>query len=71
MDLLEFSIWDIAKWFVIVGGLVYVVFAVVVVRQVQLMTKTLEVNFEKPVQMLSYLHLLFAVGVLLLAFIVL
>lgn len=61
------SIWFIAKIFVIIALIVYVVFALVVVRQVQLMSRTVEVGFEIPIKMLVLAHLIFAIGVLFLA----
>lgn len=68
---LSLSVWGVAKWFVVFGFGIYLVFAFVVVRQVKLMTDTLEVDFEKPVIFLAYIHLLFAICVLLLSVIVL
>ena len=65
------SIWFIAKIFVIIGLSIYVIFALVVVRQIQLMTVTLEVGFEIPVKLLGFTHLLFAIGVLVIALITL
>lgn len=47
--------------------LIYVVFAIVVVKQVKLMTKTLELGFETCIEYLSYLHLAFAVLTFLMA----
>lgn len=61
------DIWFIAKAFVLVGLGVYFVFALVVVRQIQLMTDTLEVGFETPIKILGLLHLLFAIAVFILA----
>lgn len=61
----------IIKVFVVFGLALYVIFALVVVRQVQLMTDTLEVGFESQVRLLALIHLIFAVGVLLLAIFVL
>ncbi len=61
----------IAKIGVIIFLLAYIVFAIIVVRQVVLMTDTLNVAFGKFVVILSYFHLIIAVGVLLIALIVL
>ncbi len=71
IPILDVSIWFIAKIFVIFAILLYVVFALVVVRQVQLMTDTLEVGFETEVRLLSFVHLLFALAVLIFAFLIL
>lgn len=74
MELLPFigiSVWAIAKVFVVFALILYTIFALVVVRQVQLMTDTLEVGFERPIQVLALIHLLFAVSVLIFALIIL
>lgn len=49
----------------------YLVFSWVVVRQVRLMTDTLQLGFEGPVKFLAYIHLIFAVFVFLAALIIL
>ena len=71
IPILNISIWSIVKGFVIFGMCLYLVFSLVVVRQVQLMTKTLEIGFEWPIKVLSFVHFLFAVAVLLFAIIIL
>lgn len=71
IPLLGISIWTIAKIFVSIAFLIYIVFAVVVVRQVQLMTETLEVGFESALKMLALGHLIFAAIVFLAALIIL
>jgi len=65
------SIWGIIKIFAIIGLLFYIVFALVVVRQVQLMIKTVELGFDTPLRFLSIAHLLFAISVLIFALIIL
>lgn len=49
----------------------YLVFALVVVRQVKMMTSTLQLGFEGPAKMLSYIHLIFAILVLISAIVIL
>lgn len=63
--------WGIAKGFILVAFFLYIIFSFVIVRQVQLMTLTLEVGFETQLKILSYLHLAFAILVFLAALIVL
>ena len=70
-SILPFSVWTMAKVFVLFAFSLYIIFSLVVVRQVGLMTRTLEVNFEKPLILFSYLHFFFAVGVFVFAFLVL
>lgn len=71
LSILPFPIWAIIKIFFIIGLLVYLVFALVVVRQAKLMTATISMGFEAPIKILSYLHLIFAVIVLVLSVIIL
>jgi len=65
------SIWLIAKIFVLIAMAIYIVFAFVVVRQAKMMTDTLEIGFEAPIKFLALGHLFFAVGVFILALLIL
>lgn len=65
------SIWGIAKVFVLFALFLYFVFALVVVRQIQLMTDTLTVGFETPVKILGFVHLIFSILVFIIALIIL
>ncbi len=65
------SIYLVLKIFFIIGLLVYLIFALVVVRQVRIMNETLDVGLEGVLSLLSYLHLLFAIGVLAFALLIL
>ncbi len=71
LPLVNIAIWPIVKILVLFGLILYLIFALVVVRQVQLMTKTIQMNFEIPVKFLAVGHLLFAVAVFILALIIL
>lgn len=68
---IELPIWFFAKILFLFAILVYVFFAAVVVRQVYLMTSTLKVGFETLLRFIAWLHLLLALGVLFLVFVVL
>lgn len=65
VPIIGISIWSILKVFIIIFMVLYLIFAFVVVRQVQLMTDTLEVGFEGQLRFFSFLHLLFAAAVLI------
>lgn len=65
------SIWPIIKIFVLIFLAIYIVFAFVVMRQVQLMTATLAMGFEGQLKFLAFLHLLFALAVFVFAIIIL
>ncbi len=64
-------VWGIAKILVLIALGIYLIFALVVIRQVGIMTKTLEVGFELPIKMIALVHLLFAVGVFILGLVIL
>lgn len=61
------SVWSVIKVFILIFLGIYIIFAFVIVRQVQLMTTTLVIGFEKQLKTLSFFHLLFAFGVLFFA----
>lgn len=66
----EFAfLWTVAKVLALIGIGVYIVFAYVVVRQVKIMTDTIEVGYENLFKIFSYFHLLFSISVFLYALI--
>ncbi len=67
----DLSFWPILKIMFMIGLLVYIAFAVVIMRQVSLMTKTLELGHENFIKYMSIGHLVFAIGIFLLALIIL
>jgi len=71
ISLIGISIWSIAKIFVALALVLYIVFGLVVVRQVQLMIDTLEVGFETFIRALAIGHLVFSIVVFALALIIL
>ena len=67
----DISTWEIIKWFLIFGELLYLAFAFVVIKQVRVMIETLDIGFSFPVRLISYLHFLFALGIIMLSVIIL
>ena len=65
------SVWLVAKGLMVIALILYLVFAVVVIRQVQLMSRTLNGALELPLKLLSYIHLGLAVLVMLMAVVLL
>ncbi|MBI3443122.1 hypothetical protein HY008_00420 [Candidatus Woesebacteria bacterium] len=61
------SIWLIIKIMVLILLVVYIVFAFIIVKQVNLMLDTLDVGLEIPLKGIAIFHLLFAVGTFILA----
>ena len=64
-------VWTIVKLFFIIGLAVYSIFALVIVRQTQIMSTTVKLDFELAIKFLATLHLLLALGLLLFAIIAL
>lgn len=65
------SIWTVAKIFLVFALLVYGVFAAVVVKQVQVMTQTLQTSYSSYMKLISVLHLILSLAVLVLALVIL
>ncbi len=63
----NFNIWIIVKFLSMLLLAMYLIFALVVIKQVSLMTKTLQLGWEGLVRTLSYVHLAFAILVFLAA----
>lgn len=61
----------IFKAIISIAFVFYIIFAFVMVRQVNTMTKTLEVGLENTLRLVAMLHLLFSVGAFVAAFIIL
>lgn len=69
--LFSVSIWDVAKILVIFALFLYVIFAVVVVRQVNMMIDTLGGQLEIPIRIIAAIHLTGAILIFLLALVIL
>jgi hypothetical protein len=63
--------WVLAKPLFLVGFLVYLFFAVIIVRQVKLMTQTLNGLLSLPLLLISIIHLGVAIGVFILTLVIL
>lgn len=69
--LMNFSIWPIVKILFCFAISLYVIFAIVVIRQIHLMTETLNGQLELPLKVIGMMHLLGAIVVLFVAIITL
>jgi len=63
----DFNIWFLVKILFLIGLTIYLAFAVIVIRQVGLMSKTVNGPLETPIKSIAWIHLLVAIGVFLLA----
>lgn len=66
-----FNIWILIKALSLVLLGMYLIFSLVVVRQVKMMTDTLQLGFESLIRTLAYIHLIFAIFVFIAAIIIL
>jgi hypothetical protein len=66
-----FNLWILIKVLTLILLGMYLIFAFVIIRQVKLMTDTLQLGFEGLSKLLSYLHFAFAVFVFIAALIIL
>jgi hypothetical protein len=57
----------IVKVFFVAGLLMYCIFAIVVIRQAEVMSETIEARYNNSVKIAAGLHLLMAVGILIVA----
>ena len=71
MQTLPITMWLIAKLFILLGILIYIVFAGVMVRQEHLMAKVLEESSEPLLRVLVYIHLAASLVVFVLSLLIL
>lgn len=65
------QIWGLFKVFIVAGVFIYVLFSLVIVRQVELMTEVLRGTLTPGIKIAALAHLVFSLLVLLLAIIIL
>lgn len=61
----------VVKFGTILFLVVYVIFAAVIIKQVRMMTETLDLGFETQIKLVVLLHFIFSVAVLFLALVIL
>ena len=69
--LINFGFLGIVKFFLLILLLMFVVFSLVVVRQVQLMSRVLEVPISGGLKLVAWGLLVFAVGIFIISVVVL
>lgn len=65
------TIWLLVKILFLIGLAIYIAFAVIVVRQVNLMIQALNGGFDFPIKLISWIHLGVAIAIFLLALVIL
>lgn len=69
--ILNFALWDAVKVGLLAFLFLYFIFALLVVRQVQLLTSVLGTHFSPLFRMVAFLHVWLAVAALLFALVIL
>lgn len=67
----KISVWSVLKIFVLLALLLYLIFAWMVIRQVVLMSKTLDGMINLPIKFVARLQLVLAIVVFLAALVIL
>jgi Family of unknown function (DUF5657) len=70
-NLMANGAWSIVKIFIMIGLLMYALFALVVVKQVGVMTETFDSEANSSVKTFALIHLLFSVFLVIIAAIIL
>ena len=65
------SIWLVVKVFVLLALVMYIVFSLVVIRQIRLMLETVDMGLNLPIRFIGWGHFLFAVGIFVIALVIL
>lgn len=63
--------WMFMKYCFVFAFLLYLMFAIIVLRQVFMMTKTFRTSAELLLKVFAFIHLLFSLGLVILAIVVL
>lgn len=71
MPIVNIPTWEIVKWFLVFGEIIYLIFSFVVVKQIRVMIETLDIGFSSPVRLIGYAHFLFALGIIILSVVIL
>ena len=69
--LLNITIFDVVKWFLVVGLIMYSAFAAIIVRQVSVMSQALEAEYNGLVALFAWAHLAMSILILILALVIL
>lgn len=72
VDLLPvLTVWWLIKILFLLALLIYIAFAVIIIRQIGLMSKTLHTEFAIPIKLIAWIHLAAAILIFLLALVIL
>lgn len=71
LPLIGISVWLLVKIFILLFLAIYIVFSMVVIRQIKLMLQTLDMGLNLPIRFIGWGHFLFAVGIFVIALLIL
>ena len=67
----ELTLWGVVKWFSVMGLVMYAVFAAVIVRQAMMMSETVDSDANWIIILFSWLHLIMAGLLVVMAIVIL
>jgi len=70
-SLMNIQIWDIVKVLLEIGLLIYVIFSLIVIRQVDLMGHVIGIKLTSVLRLLAVIHFFVSIGIFLLALFIL
>ncbi len=65
------TVYDVVKWFAVVGLVMYTAFAVVIIRQVKIMSESIEDSFNSLIIVFAWAHLIIAIFLTIVSVVVL
>lgn len=65
------TVWWLVKILFLLALLIYIAFAIIIIRQIGLMAKTLHTEFAIPIKLVAWIHLAAAILTFLLALLIL
>ncbi|OGD53449.1 hypothetical protein A3J78_00180 [Candidatus Beckwithbacteria bacterium RBG_13_35_6] len=69
--LLNVEIWSVVKVLFLLALGLYLLFALMIIKEVDLMSKTIKGVFNLPLKLIAFLHFCLSVAVFILAFVIL
>ncbi len=68
--LLVLNVWQVVKGCILLGLVFYLMFAIVMVRQIQLMCETVNTGMDWLIKLIGWVHLGLTIGIILLVVVV-
>lgn len=70
-SLFNLNIWSVIKIFILAALILYLIFSIIIIREVKLMNRTLKGVFNLPITIIAWLHFGLACLIFILALVIL